>query len=253
VGDEIGNVFDALLPRPVNKSFGGGESLFMADGHDPRFELCERPFICSGGELTADLLEIQYDSSSHQFRAPLQLKASNGIYLIDDLGRQKMPTAQLFNRWIVPMESREDYLNMPSGNRMVMPFDLILMFSTNLNPNDLADAAFLRRIGHKIRFEYLDKSEYRKIWKEVCELRQTPYDESLVDYVLSELHEKRNVPLLACHPRDLIGIAMDFVNYDDGREVLDKTTLDMAWDSNFVQMTNISHALSEEDSADIVL
>ena len=232
VGDSIVRVFDDLLHTPIAAE--GGETLLLAEGFDPRFERCERPFITSGGELTGDLLEIQYDESSRQYRAPLQLKASNGIYLIDDLGRQKMPTAELFNRWIVPMESGEDFLNMRSGNRMVVPFDLILIFSTNLDPKDLADAAFLRRIGHKIRFDYLEKDEYVEIWKGVCDQRNLPFDAQIVDYVVENFHEQRGVPMLACHPRDLIGIAMDHVNYSNGGGAIDRKTIDIAWDTNFV-------------------
>lgn len=233
VGDSIVRVFDPLLHR-VKKDDSDQRSLMLDSGFDPRFELCERPFICSGGELTADLLEIQYDASTRQYRAPLQLKSSNGIYLIDDLGRQKMPTAELFNRWIVPMEAGEDYLNMRSGERMIVPFDLILIFSTNLNPQDLADAAFLRRIGHKIKFDYLDKDEYRTIWKGVCEQKNTLYDPQLVDYVVDELHVKNGVHMLACHPRDIIGIALDHVNYVKPGHNLDVEAIDIAWDTNFV-------------------
>lgn len=233
VGDSIVRVFDPLLHR-IRDRDADQQPLMLEAGFDPRFQLCERPFICSGGELTADLLEIQYDSSTRQYRAPLQLKASNGIYLIDDLGRQKMPTAELFNRWIVPMEAGEDYLNMQSGNRMIVPFDLILIFSTNLDPNDLADAAFLRRIGHKIKFDYLDSDEYRSIWQGVCEQRRTHYEPQLVDYVIEELHLKRDVPMLACHPRDLIGIALDHVNYSKPGHNLDIEAIDIAWDTNFV-------------------
>lgn len=233
VGDSVVRVYDPLLHRIAN-SESERQPLMLESGFDPRFELCERPFITSGGELTADLLEIQFDASTRQYRAPLQLKASNGIYLIDDLGRQKMPTAELFNRWIVPMEAKEDYLNMQSGNRMIVPFDLILIFSTNLDPNDLADAAFLRRIGHKIRFDYLDRAEYRSIWQGVCDQRHTHYDPQLVDYVINELHVKRNVPMLACHPRDIIGMALDHVNYSRPGHNLDIEAIDIAWDTNFV-------------------
>lgn len=233
VGDSIVRVFDPLLHR-TKQADTERQPMMLETGFDPRFELCERPFICSGGELTADLLEIQFDASTRQYRAPLQLKSSNGIYLIDDLGRQKMPTAELFNRWIVPMEAKEDYLNMQSGNRMVVPFDLILIFSTNLDPNDLADAAFLRRIGHKIKFDYLDRDEYRSIWQGVCEQRHTQFDPQLVDYVIDELHMKRDVPMLACHPRDLIGIGLDHVNYSKPGHNLDVEAIDIAWDTNFV-------------------
>ena len=212
VGKSIVRVHDSTIHTAAANA-QAGNPLLLKDTYDPRFALCERPFVVSGGELTGDMLEVTYDPSTRQYHAPLQLKAGNGIYLIDDLGRQKIATAELFNRWIVPMESGTDYLNLASGDRMIVPFDLILMFSTNLNPNDLADAAFLRRIGHKIKFNILEPHEYAQIWSQVCTGHNIRFDQQLVDYVIDHLHKPNQIDLLACHPRDLVGAALDYLDY----------------------------------------
>lgn len=233
VGESIVKIFDPMIHKSVG-SVEAEKPLLIANTFDSRFKLCERPFVCSGGELSADLLEVQYDAATRQYNAPLQLKASNGIYLIDDLGRQKIPTAELFNRWIVPMESGEDYLNLQSGDRMVVPFDLILIFSTNLDPNDLADAAFLRRIGHKIRFETLNVQEYSAIWAQVCSGHNIPFEQHVVDYVIDQYHRPTNTDLLPCHPRDLVGSALDYIDFMQLPRQLDTHSIDMAWKTNFV-------------------
>lgn len=231
VGDSIVRVFDPALHRPLDNP--GCDSPWIPDRSDPRLVLCERPFIVSGGELTADMLEIRRDAATRQYLAPLQLKATHGIYMIDDLGRQKMTTDELFNRWIVPMESGVDYLNMDSGARLVMPFDVILIFSTNFLPEDLADPAFQRRIGHKIGFEHLDAQSYTAIWRQECERRGVEFREQSVEYAIHELHARTATPMLACHPRDLIGMALDYSRYAGEPDRVDPRALSVAWQNYF--------------------
>lgn len=234
-GDSIVRVFDPLLHRPIDRDLAYTNELLIARKSDERFVLCHRPFITSGGELSADMLEIQYDADSRQYHAPLQMKALNGMYLIDDLGRQRIGTTELFNRWIVPMESRFDYLSMQSGDRMAIPFDLMLIFSTNLDPKDIADAAFLRRIGHKIPMGYLTRDEYTRIWQSVCESLEVSCEQSVLDYVVDEMHAQRDQPMVACNPRDLVGLACNFLDYENRQRVLDTDVLEKAWLSNFVR------------------
>lgn len=234
--DTIITLFDPLIHKPVADA-SANNSLMMSGRHDARFQLCERPFVTSGGELSAEHLEVRYDEATRQYVAPLQLKASNGIYLIDDLGRQKIPTSELFNRWIVPMEAGIDYLNLLSGSRLVLPFDLVLIFSTNMDPKDLADAAFMRRIGHKIKLGELSPSRYKAIWKNHCEQKKVGYEEAIADYVIANLHAPNNTPLLACHPRDLINAALDFIDYSEEDRRLTTQSMDLAWNTNFVMGT----------------
>lgn len=233
VGDSIVRVFDSAIHERVEQVVA--QTAFYSDQPDPRLVHCERPFISSGGELTMDMLEIRHDAATRQFLAPLQMKATHGIYLIDDLGRQKMSTDALFNRWIVPMESGVDYLSLESGARLVMPFDVILIFSTNMLPEDLDDPAFQRRIGHKIGFDYADEEEYSMIWRKECEKLDISCDESLIQYAIVDLHKAHARPMLACHPRDLINMALDYSRYAGEEKRLLKTGLKLAWDNYFAQ------------------
>ncbi len=231
VADSIVRVFDAAIHKPV--ALDQNQSAWLEDRPDPRMVLCERPYVVSGGELTMDLLEIRRDYASKQYIAPLQMKATHGIYMIDDLGRQRMSTDELFNRWIVPMESGVDYLNLDSGARLELPFDVILIFSTNLLPEDVTDPAFQRRIGHKIGFEYCDDVSYTEIWRQECFRRGVDCDEQLIRYAISDLHARDNRPMLACHPRDLIGMCLDYSRYAEGRDYLSYEALELAWENYF--------------------
>lgn len=233
VGDTIIQVFDRLIHQPVG-DLDRPSGLMLQEGHDPRFVLCTRPAVLTGGELTLDMLEVGYEPATRQHQAPLQLKANNGVYLLDDLGRQRVAPVDLFNRWIVPMETRQDYLGLASGKRFPVPFDVVLIFSTNLNPMDLADEAFIRRLGHKIEFGALSPEEYGAIWQQVCRQHGVPFDPRLLDYVVEGLHARHGVPLLACHPRDLLGMAVDEAKYRNTPNQLNKELLENAWRSYFV-------------------
>jgi predicted ATPase with chaperone activity len=235
VGDTPVQLFDPVLHHPI-KDFEEAPNTLFEQGYDPRFVLCERPSVITGGELTLEMLEISYEASTKQHQAPLQLKANNGIYLLDDLGRQRAAPVELFNRWIVPMESQQDYLNLVSGKRFPVPFDVILAFSTNLNPTALADEAFLRRLGHKIHFGYLNAREYAAIWRQVCDERGIEFDVEVLKYVLEELYAKSHQPFLPCHPRDLLSMAVDQARYLGHANQVTKEMLDIAWQSYFVQM-----------------
>lgn len=148
VDETVVQLFDPLLHQTVRLK--PENELMLEQGHDPRFIASERPVIITGGELTLDLLDVRFEPTTRQYEAPLQLKANNGMFVIDDLGRQKASPDALLNRWIVPMNERRDFHALGSGRHFVTPFDVVLVFSSNLHPLDLADEAFLRRIGHKI-------------------------------------------------------------------------------------------------------
>jgi len=230
VGDVVIQMFDPTLHVPLEASEPG---LLLDQGFDPRLVLCRRPLVLSGGELTPDMLEVQYDAATRQYRAPLQLKATNGMFILDDLGRQQVPPHVILNRWIVPMEEGRDYLQLATGQHFSVLFDLTLVFSTNLNPADLADDAFLRRIGYKIEFHALSEDQYHAIWKQVCELHAVDYDPAVCQSVIDELHRPTGVPLLACHPRDLIDMALDHAAYMNEAEELCSPSLRWAWQNYF--------------------
>ncbi len=242
VDEEIFQLFDPAFHHAVEQTADAkvDDDIFVfGHGHDARLVRCERPFVMSGGELTMAGLEINTDERARLQTAPLQLKASNGIYLIDDLGRQRMPVAELFNRWIVPMESKVDYLTLASGKRFRVPFDVILIFSTNLEPRDLADDAFLRRIGHKIHFKPMPEQQYRTIWAEAAERRGLELAPGALDYLIGELHQKQGTPLLPSHPRDLSGLVHDRIRYRDEAPVITPEHMRDAWQNFFVSFDRI--------------
>jgi len=234
VDESTVQIFDPSVHEPVQ--LPTTPSLMLQQGFDPRLVLCQRPAIVTGGELQLDMLEVRYSHETRIHHAPLQLKAANGIYLIDDLGRQRVAPVDLFNRWIVPLENRVDYLSLASGKRFQVPFDVVLVFSTNLNPTDLADDAFLRRIGHKIHFGPVSPQDYVAIWKQVCRDRNIPFDSEVLEYALGELHARHGIPLLPCHPRDLIGMALDQARYEGGEQCITTGMLATAWKNYFVNL-----------------
>lgn len=235
VGDAVIQLFDPVYHHVVEEPEAATE---LASGHryDHRFALCRRPVIMSGGELALDMLDIHFDSQTRLYQAPLQLKANNGMYLIDDLGRQLVEPEALLNRWTVPMEERRDYLKLGTGIHFPVPFEVVLVFSTNLNPLDLADEAFLRRLGYKIRFDHLSPKEFEAIWHQVCDAKGLPFDPALVHEIIKEFYVPNDAALLPCHPRDLIELALGQARYDGRGNELTFKDLDAAWKSYFVRL-----------------
>ncbi len=235
VNDAVVEVYDPQIHQRLEDR-DQYNNLLLSEGIDRRLLCCTRPLVVSGGELSMEQLDIRYDPFSRRYLAPLQLKASNGLFIIDDLGRQRMPPADLFNRWIVPMEEQRDFLNLGGGRQCVLPFDMILLFSTNLNPLELADEAFLRRIGYKLRFTYLKSQEYERIWRQECERLGIGFEPLLLRYVLRDLYEAEGMPLVPCHPRDLLGMANDRQRYMERTGPLTQDDLQWAWRNYFVQL-----------------
>ena len=236
VGESIVQLFDPVIHHPIDEN-DDKASVHLHVGYDPRFIKCYRPVAISGGELTLDMLEIDHDRTTRQSQAPLQLKANNGMYIIDDLGRQRVPVIDLFNRWIVPLEERHDYLTLDTGKRFQVPFDVILIFSANINPIDLADDAFLRRLGYKIKFAPINKADYEEIWDLYCKDLNINCPKTILEHVFS-LYNEQKKPLLPCHPRDLLGLISDQCQYagDTGNATLER--LKLAWDSYFINLDN---------------
>jgi SpoVK/Ycf46/Vps4 family AAA+-type ATPase len=189
-----------------------------------------------GGELTLDGLELGYDRTNKYYEAPFQMKANGGMFLIDDFGRQQIRPRDLLNRWIVPMEKNIDFLSLHTGRKVEVPFEVLIVFSTNLPPRDLVDEAFLRRIRHKIEVTSPSFESYREIFTRVAKSRNVPYDEQGVRYLLQEYYIKRNRKLRASHPRDLIDQLMDISGYLGVEPILSKDLLDQAAESYFVEL-----------------
>jgi len=239
VGNQVVQVFDPLIHKPVDIDLER-DAHRLGRGHDRRFVACDRPSVITAGELTADMLEVTYEPSARLYEAPMQMRANNGIFIIDDLGRQRIEPEKLFNRWIVPLEERVDYLHLKSGRHFSVPFDVVLIFSTNIHPLELADEAFLRRIGYKIQFTPMSPDAYAQIWQDTCVDMEVGFDPHLLQYVINELHGRNHVPLLPCHPRDLIGMAVDHALYVHDERFIDGDTMRWAWNNYFVSLRDAS-------------
>jgi hypothetical protein len=203
---------------------------------DNRWIRIERPTIVVGGELTMDMLEVTLNHSTNICEAPLQMKSNCGTLVIDDFGRQRMRTDELLNRWIVPLEKRYDFLNLPSGKKIQTPFDQLIIFSTNLEPKDLVDDAFLRRIPYKI--EVLDPSEdeFRKLFTIMAPKLEVQYRDEALDYLLARHFKPVGRPLRCCHPRDLLLQVRNYCLYHGRPPEMCEETLDFAVENYFAVM-----------------
>ena len=203
---------------------------------DARWIKIKRPVIMVGGELTLDGLELMFDPINKYYEAPFQMKANGGMFLIDDFGRQQVRPRDLLNRWIVPMEKQIDFLALHTGQKVEVPFEVLIVFSTNLPPADLVDEAFLRRIRHKIEVKSPSYDSFREIFKRVTKARNIPYDENGLQYLLKEYYVKSKRKIRANHPRDLIEQLIDIAHYLELEPVLSKELIDRAAESYFVRM-----------------
>ena len=235
VDENVVQLFDPLVHKVIQRK-KRSDDYQLGHEQDPRYLICERPAVITGGELTADMLEVVYEPSAKLYEAPLQLKANNGIFIIDDLGRQKIEPMTLFNRWIVPLEEKKDFLSLTSGRHFSVPFDVVMVFSTNIHPLELADEAFLRRIGYKIEFTPLRVEHYEQIWRDTCIDLEIDYEPDMLDFAVNELHAKNHVDLLPCHPRDLIGMAVDRALFCENERSICIDDLRWAWANYFVSL-----------------
>jgi SpoVK/Ycf46/Vps4 family AAA+-type ATPase len=239
VDGQVVKMYDALnhqaSPEDEVTSHGTG-SLRSGMRRDPRWVCIRRPFITVGGELTLAGLDLVFDDVHKFYEAPFQVKANGGILLIDDFGRQLVRPRDLLNRWIVPLESRIDYLTLHTGRKIEVPFDVLVIFATNLPPRDLVDEAFLRRLRHKIEIGDPDFDAYREIFKRVAAQKGIPYSEDGLAYLLQEWYVKRNRKLRASHPRDLCDQLIDISRYLGAEPVMTIEMIDRACRSYFVEL-----------------
>jgi energy-coupling factor transporter ATP-binding protein EcfA2 len=236
VDNEVIQVFDPLIHIPVaGEEDKASAALDRRRVHDMRWVVCHRPVVRTGGELTLSMLDLDFDASARFYQAPPQVKANNGLLIIDDLGRQLAPAMAVMNRWIVPLDRRVDYLALHTGKKFMIPFDVIVVFSSNMPPRELADEAFLRRLGYKIFVGQLEEDEYRAIAAQVCQELSIPHSESGISYLLEEHHYKENRPLYACVPRDILGQLRDIARYEGVAPELTPELLDWAWGNYFAR------------------
>lgn len=234
---QIIKVFDPIQHTPVTEEDAKEPTdtiVKKVAAHDQRFLRVKRPTIVVGGELTMPMLDLKYNPVGKFYEAPLQMKANGGIFMIDDFGRQQMRAMDLLNRWIVPLEKKYDYLNTITGTKVEVPFDQLLIFSTNLDPNQLADEAFLRRIKFKIEIRDPNEIQYRRIWELVCKGKRVEFDERGVDYLITKWYRPTNRPLRMCQPRDILDQMMSIAKYNMERVNFSPDLIDAACATYFI-------------------
>lgn len=234
--DEVNHRRAADDPPLGSAGAGGTGGLRNPQKRDLRWVHIHRPFIMVGGELTLMGLDLVFDDVLKYYEAPFQVKANGGILLIDDFGRQQVRPRDLLNRWIVPLENRVDYLTLHTGRKIEVPFDVLVIFSTNLPPRDLVDEAFLRRLRHKIEVRDPSFDEYREIFKEVAAQKGVVYQESALAYLIQEWYIRRNRKLRASHPRDLCDQILDIARYFNVSPEMSKEMIDRAALAYFVEL-----------------
>ncbi len=237
---QVIKVYDAVSHSLAPESDGGNGAatgnLRTNTRRDPRWIKIRRPFIVVGGELTLEGLDLVFDDTHKFYEAPFQVKANGGILLIDDFGRQQVRPRDLLNRWIVPLENRLDYLRLHTGRKVEVPFDVLIVFSTNLPPKDLVDEAFLRRLRHKVEIGDPSFEEYREIFRRVAQTKRIEYNDQGLAYLLQEWYIKRNRKLRASHPRDLCDQINDIASYLAVQPSMSREMLDRAAKAYFVDI-----------------
>jgi hypothetical protein len=233
VDNEVIQLFDPHV-HLVEDVDTAPETRLVRRSVDERWRLCRRPMVIAGSELTLKALDLEFDHGTRVYQAPPHVKANNGVFIVDDLGRQLVAPQELMNRWIIPLDRRRDYLTLHTGYKFEIPFDVVVVFSSNKDPAELADEAFLRRLGYKIHIGALTREQYRTVFEGACTDMGIPFSESAFDYLLRERHTRESKPLLACYPRDLLGQIRDLARYEGCTPELTPGALDWAWHNYFM-------------------
>jgi predicted ATPase with chaperone activity len=200
--------------------------------HDRRWNKVKRPLVIAGGELTIDQMDLIYSNSVRYYEAPFQIKSNGGVLIIDDFGRQRVDPHDLLNRWIVPLENRVDYLTLHTGKKLEVPFEQLLVFATNLDPQDLVDEAFLRRMGYRMGFTAPSTETYGLILQRYIAYRGLNYDDKLLETLLTR-YEYEQREMKCCDPRDLVERCRDLIRYENLPSKLTPDLLEKAWDNYF--------------------
>jgi len=219
VQGQIINIYDTVVHRPLDRP----------EDVDPRWIHCERPCIAVGGELMPEMLDLRREEALGYYTGPMQMKANNGMFIIDDFGRQMMNPRDLLNRWIVPLDRRVDYLSLRTGVTFPVPFETLVVFSTNLDPRQLADEAFLRRIQNKVKVDAISPEIFDRILARVCEKEGVAWNEEASAYARERCKASSQSPVLrACYPRDIVSILNNIAEYEGRPAKLDQEDIDRA-------------------------
>ncbi len=234
VDGQILTMYDPVNHERVAEA-SSAQSVIASAVLDRRWECVRRPVVVVGGELTLEMLDLTFNPISKFYEAPIQLKANGGVFVVDDFGRQRIPPRDLLNRWIVPLESRVDFLTLHTGRKFEVPFNVFIVFATNLKPESLADEAFLRRIPYKILAKNPTIDEYCRIFELNCRKRGMPFDAVMVEYLDRKYYKPRKLQMRACHPRDLISQVVDICRYTNREPLITRELLDAACGSYFIE------------------
>lgn len=235
VDGQIIRIFDQVNHRRVNGA-SPRPQIGTARELDQRWVKIERPEIVVGGELVMSSLDLIYDPIAKTYDAPFQMKANTGLFVIDDFGRQAMRPQDLLNRWIVPLEMRVDFLTLRTGKKIETPFDQFVVFATNLDPRDLVDDAFLRRIRHKLKVDYPEKDVFYQIWQSECSSRGLESPPDAFNYLMRQHYMAQDRELRSCHPRDLLDSLLDIATYLGVRPELSQQLIDAACETYFSEI-----------------
>jgi len=224
---------------------GKGARIIELGNVDERWALCYRPRVIVGGELTLENLDLTYSPQGRYYEAPVQIKACQGMLLVDDFGRQKVHPTDLLNRWIVPLEKRVDFLTLQTGKKFEVPFETLVIFSTNLDPSKLVDEAFLRRIRYKLEVGDPSERVYRHIFRREAERQNIRFDRTVLDYIVQTYYRKERRPLRGCHPRDILQLVGDHARYLRVQPAMTRRLVDQSCRSYFVHMEGDTQAKEE--------
>ena len=233
VAGQVIRLFDpAIHVAPPPSARGGAQE--ERRSCDARWAVSQRPLVHAGAELARETLELRYDAEQGVYHAPPHLQANNGMLVVDDVGRQRMPAAELLNRFIGPLDAGTDQLALQGGQTEIVPFDAAVVFATNLNPAMVFDDAALRRIGYKAAIGAWSPNAYRTLLRRQCRLRRIDYDEGAVDHLIERLHTQSGRALLACYPGELLDRVADFAGFAGSEARLTMTAVEQAWRSMFI-------------------
>ena len=227
VDGQIITVYDSVVHEKIERP--------MSHETDARWVLCRRPRVVVGGELTIEMLDLQYNPATKFYAGPVQMKANNGLLIVDDFGRQRLRPEELLNRWVVPLDRRIDFLTLAGGKKIEIPFDMFVVFATNIDPNELVDEAFLRRIQTKIRVDSVTKEQFHEIFRRVCHEFEVRYEAEAVDRLIDQIEHELKQPLRACYPRDLVQQVCWSARYEKREPQLDQETLRQACHNYFLE------------------
>jgi hypothetical protein len=243
VEGHIITMYDPIMHEALDNDEPDHSSIIKPEPIDRRWVRIRRPVVIVGGELTMDMLDLTFNPLAKFYEAPLQLRANGGVFLVDDFGRQRIRPDELLNRWIVPLESRVDYLTLHTGKKFQVPFDVLIVFATNLEPASLADEAFMRRIPYKIAVDDPTTEQFTRIFEMNCRQRKLQFHQVVVAYLQRRHYQPNARPFRACHPRDLLDQVMALCRYRGIEPTINRELLDAACASYFVGSESASPTL----------